>query len=141
MVSVLVINENNGIKFNTKDVTIQTKRGSGPGGQHRNKTESMVVLTHKPTKIAVSIDGRDQHANKKLAFAILNTRIEELNHNVSHRDMNQAKLAQVGYGHRSNKIRTYNFIENRATDHRSNKKCSLEKVMRGNFFLLDNNKK
>lgn len=121
-----------------KEVEIRTKVGSGPGGQHRNKTESCVVAKHIPTGISVTIDGRDQHSNKKTALRILEAKIASVRADAIHNNANNIKRAQVGNGGRADKIRTYNFIDSRAVDHRTNKKTSKveDVIKRGRFDLL-----
>jgi len=125
-------------KLNMSEVTIMTKRGSGPGGQHRNKTESCVVARHDPTGISVTIDGREQHSNKRLALKILTARLEKEKVAGVNAKAAAAKRQQVGNGGRTEKIRTYNFIDQRAVDHRTGIKTNrVEDVIgRGRFELL-----
>ncbi len=125
-------------KLNMNEVTITTKRGSGPGGQHRNKTESCVVARHVPTGLTATIDGREQHANKRLALRVLAAKLEKQKESNAHADAAAIKRQQVGNGGRADKIRTYNFIDSRAVDHRSGIKTSRvdEVIGRGRFELL-----
>lgn len=125
-------------KLNMNEVTITTKRGSGPGGQHRNKTESCVVARRTPTGLTATIDGREQHANKRLALAVLAAKLAKLNCESVHKQAADAKRQQVGNGGRADKIRTYNFIDSRAVDHRSGIKTGRvdEVIGRGRFELL-----
>lgn len=120
------------------EVTIMTKRGSGPGGQHRNKTESCVVARHDPSGASVTIDGREQHANKRLALRLLAAKLEKVKQDKAHATSACAKRAQVGTGGRGDKIRTYNFIDGRAVDHRTGKKTGLvnDVISKGKFELL-----
>jgi peptide chain release factor 1 len=124
--------------LNMDEVTIMTKRGSGPGGQHRNKTESCVVARHDPTGISVTIDGREQHSNKRLALKLLAAKLEKNKLDSLYELAALAKRQQVGNGGRADKIRTYNFIDCRAVDHRTGVKTSkVEDVIgRGRFELL-----
>lgn len=125
-------------KLNMNDVQITTKRGSGPGGQHRNKTESCVVARHMPTGITATIDGREQHANKRLALKVLAAKLQIRDSNSRHELISAEKKRQVGNGGRSDKIRTYNFIDSRAVDHRTGVKTSRvdEVIGKGKFELL-----
>lgn len=126
-------------KLDMSTVTIMTKRGSGPGGQHRNKTESCVVARHNPTGHSVTIDGREQHSNKRLALKLLAAKLEKENSNGVAAEAAAAKRQQVGDGGRTDKIRTYNFIDHRAVDHRTGAKTARvdEVIGRGRFDLLE----
>lgn len=113
--------EINDVAINPADVRIDTFRASGAGGQHINKTDSAVRLTHAPTGIVVECqEGRSQHANKAQAFAVLAARIK-----AKQVDEQQSKIASerkslIGSGDRSERIRTYNYPQGRITDHRIN---------------------
>jgi peptide chain release factor 1 len=107
------------VDFNPKDIRIDTYAASGPGGQHVNKTESAIRVTHIPSGIVVTCqDEKSQHKNKDKALKVLKARLFE--HEKSKRDESiaQDRKSQVGSGERSEKIRTYNFPQNRVTDHR-----------------------
>lgn len=119
------------------DIVIETKRGSGPGGQHKNKTESCVKMRHIPTGITATIDSRDQQANKKEARKLLESRVRLLYKDNEHAEFSDNKRRQMDGGGRGNKIRTYNFIESRVTDHRLGTKTGkIDKVMKGQLELL-----
>lgn len=141
-VAVSPIKDNLMVKpLKDNEIRIETKRGSGPGGQHRNKTESAVRMTHVPTGLSVTIDSRDQHANKRLALKILTSKVFDIELSKQHTEFSSIKKVQFGGMGRSDKIRTYNFIDNRATDHRSNIKTSkLAEIMNGQFDIFYNNK-
>jgi len=109
------------IEINTNDLRIDTYRASGAGGQHVNKTDSAVRLTHIPTGIVVECqDERSQHKNKARAMSLLQAKL--LDAEVSKRESEQAqeRKLQVGSGDRSERIRTYNYPQGRVTDHRIN---------------------
>jgi len=124
-------------KLNDKDVETTTQRGSGKGGQHQNKTDSCVRMTHKPTKISVVINGRCQHKNRRQARKILEARVAEILIAKTARRTAASKSRQVDGGGRGNKVRTYNFIDSRVVDHRTGAKTDkIKKVMKGRFDLL-----
>ncbi len=109
------------IKINPSDLRVDTYRASGAGGQHVNKTDSAVRLTHLPTGIVVECqDERSQHKNRARAMSLLKARL--LDAEISQRESEQAqdRKLQVGSGDRSERIRTYNYPQGRVTDHRIN---------------------
>jgi peptide chain release factor 1 len=123
------------VDLNMADVKKDTYRASGAGGQHVNKTESAVRLTHKPTGIVVECqDGRSQHKNYEKALNVLRSRMyqQELEKKQSERDAQRKSL--VSTGDRSAKIRTYNYPQGRITDHRINKTMyNLSAFMNGDI--------
>lgn len=107
------------VEIRPEDLKIETMRASGHGGQHVNKTESAVRITHLPTGIVVTCQNeRSQHQNKITALKILRAKIYELYQKEQNQKIQQERKSQVGSGERSEKIRTYNFPQNRVTDHR-----------------------
>lgn len=123
------------IKINKTDIREDTYRASGAGGQHVNRTESAVRLTHLPSGIVVACqEGKSQHANRDTAMKMLRSKIWEAEE--AKRDSEQAakRKEQVGTGDRSEKIRTYNYPQNRVTDHRIGLTLSkLEYTMQGDL--------
>lgn len=118
-----------------RDLRIDTYRSSGAGGQHVNKTDSAVRLTHIPTGIVVACQQeRSQHKNKDLAMRLLKAKIVEVDKQKKDEAMASTRSQQVGSGDRSERIRTYNFPQNRITDHRINlTKHNLDNVMNGDL--------
>lgn len=121
------------VKINLSDCRIDTFRASGAGGQHVNKTDSAIRITHLPTGIVVECqDERSQHKNKARALSLLQSRIMAAQESARAREEAATRKSLVGSGDRSERIRTYNFPQGRLTDHRINLTLySLEYVMQG----------
>ena len=123
------------IEIADKDVKVDTYRSSGAGGQHVNKTESAIRLTHLPTGIVVNCqDERSQIKNREKAFAILKSKLYDYYQTQANAEYAAARRSQVGTGDRSERIRTYNFPQGRVTDHRIGLTLySIDSFMNGNI--------
>jgi peptide chain release factor 1 len=132
-VAVLIEPKDVELKIDNQDLKIDTYRASGAGGQHVNKTDSAVRITHLPTSIVVACqDERSQIKNRAKALRILKARLLDLKKRQDAKKVSQERKVQVGTGERSEKIRTYNFPESRVTDHRINLVIyQLESVLEG----------
>jgi len=121
------------IDIRPEDLRIDVYRASGAGGQHVNKTESAVRITHLPTNtVVICQDEKSQHKNKASAMKVLSSRILQLEQDKKNSEMSADRKAQVGSGDRSERIRTYNFPQGRCTDHRINLTLySLDKLLEG----------
>ena len=141
--TVAVLPENQAIKsveLNQNDLRIDTYRASGAGGQHVNMTDSAVRITHIPSGIIAECQSeRSQHKNKQKAMSLLVSRILSMEQISQKKDIDKHRKNLIGTGSRSEKIRTYNFIENRVTDHRINLTLyKLNDVIEGNLDLIIN---
>ena len=123
------------VQIDEKDIRIDVMRASGNGGQCVNTTDSAVRLTHYPTGIVIySQTEKSQLQNKEKAFALLRTKLYDLELQKRQQEASDARLSQIGTGDRSEKIRTYNFPQGRMTDHRINLTLySLDKIMNGDI--------
>ena len=133
-VAVLPEAEDVDVEINEKDLKIDTYRSGGAGGQHVNKTESCIRLTHLPTGIVVTCqDERSQIKNREKAMKVLKSRLYDYYNTKYQSEYSQNRKNQVGTGDRSERIRTYNFPQNRVTDHR----IGLTLYSLDNFMLGD----
>ncbi len=135
-VAVLPEAEDVELEINTADIRKDTFRASGAGGQHVNKTESAVRLTHEPSGVVVECqDGRSQHANYDKAMKVLRSKLYEIEIKKQNEELAGKRKTMVGSGDRSDKIRTYNFPQGRVTDHRIGYTVyNLNDVMSGELF-------
>jgi peptide chain release factor 1 len=134
-VAVLPQAEEVDVDINESDLRIDVYRASGAGGQHVNKTESAVRITHIPTGVVVAMqEERSQHKNRAKAMKILRSRLYDAQRNSLHATRAADRKSQVGTGDRSERIRTYNFPQGRVSDHRINLTLhKIDRVMQGDF--------
>ena len=120
------------IEVRTQDIRVDTYRASGSGGQHVNKTDSAVRITHIPTGIVTQSSEKSQHVNRDKAMEQLKIKLYEKERDEADSARAEARKSQVGSGDRSQKVRTFNYPENRVTDHRINLTLySLDKIITG----------
>jgi len=134
-VAILPEAEEVDVQVNEEDLKIDTYRASGAGGQHVNTTDSAIRITHIPTGLVVTCqDERSQHKNKAKALKILRSKLFEVQVIEQQREEREARRAQVGSGDRSERVRTYNYPQNRLTDHRIGLTLyRLELIMEGDL--------
>ena len=131
-VAVLPEVEDVDIEIRDADLRIDTYRASGSGGQHVNKTDSAVRITHLPSGIVVTSSEKSQHQNRARAMKVLKAKLHDQKREALDSERSQARKTQVGSGDRSDRIRTYNFPQGRVTDHRINLTLyNLPKVIEG----------
>lgn len=126
------------IDINPADIRVDTFRASGAGGQHVNKTDSAIRLTHLPSGIVVECqDERSQHKNRARAMSLLQARLLEQEQSRQQSEIAESRRVQVGSGDRSQRIRTYNYPQGRVTDHRINLTLyKLDEIMTGQLDML-----
>jgi peptide chain release factor 1 len=126
------------IEINPADLKVDTYRASGAGGQHVNKTDSAIRLTHLPSGIVVECqDERSQHKNRARAMSLLAARLLIAQQEKQKAEETEARRSLVGSGDRSERIRTYNFPQGRVTDHRINLTLyKLDEIIAGNLDPL-----
>ncbi|MFN1834350.1 peptide chain release factor 1 [Balneola sp. MJW-20] len=134
-VAVLPEVEEVDVEINTADLRIDTFRASGAGGQHVNKTDSAIRITHEPTGIVVECqEERSQHQNKEKAMTMLRSKMYDIELEKKQKERAAERKSQVSTGDRSAKIRTYNFPQGRLTDHRINLTLyNLDSIMKGDI--------
>ncbi len=122
-----------GKSLDPRDVEIATARGSGPGGQHRNKTESCVIATHRPTGIQVRIDMKSQHQSRAMALKVLAARLYAIESEKVQNVRDSNRKTQIGSGQRGDKVRSYRTQDDQITDHRTGQKWRLSSWMKGEW--------
>jgi len=134
-VAVLPKAKNSDVEIKTEDLQIDTFKSSGPGGQNVNKRETAIRMTHLPTGLVVSSQNeRNQAQNKENALSILKAKLAEIQEQEKIQKMDSKRKNQVGQAMRAEKIRTYNYPQNRITDHRIKKTWhNLDQVLQGNL--------
>lgn len=126
--------QKNVIEINKDDLIIKTFKASGNGGQHVNKTESAIRITHKPTNLSIVCQSeRSQHSNKEIALDLLYAKLNQMERNKQKKSENTLRFNQVSNGSRSECVRTYNYIRSEVINHANGKKVNLEKFMDGNL--------
>ena len=136
-VAILPVPEEVNIEVRDQDIRIDTYRSSGAGGQHVNKTDSAVRITHMPSGIVVTSSEKSQHENRRKAMEQLKIRLYEAERSAKDNARSEARKLQVGSGDRSERIRTYNFPQGRITDHRINFTAyNLDQFVQGDIDAL-----
>jgi len=135
-VTVAVLRPQDGAeaRLDMRDVDVSVTRGDGPGGQHRNKTESAVVVVHRPTGERVRIEStRSQYHNRQLALSVLEARLTDAGKSEAAASVNGDRRGQIGRGERGDKVRTYRCKDDQALDHRTGRRWRLSDWMAGDW--------
>jgi len=136
-VAVLPYTERYEYQIDMSEFNIECYCGGGPGGQHRNTTNSNVKITHKPTGLSACANTKSQHRNKQLALSILISRIEDLGKGLSKEEYNKKRREQIqDKGRSAGKVRTYNFIESNVRDERIRKTFRTKDILKGRLSLI-----
>lgn len=135
-VAILEENEYKEVELHPSEYRLETTRGTGNGGQHKNTTDSCVVVTHMATGIKVVRDGRNQHKNKEDALKELKTRVNQFYRTGHIEESVEERRDQIGKGDRGDKRRTYRVKDATVIDHITNKTASLKDILKGKLELL-----
>lgn len=135
-VAVFRVNEAAPLRLAENDIETYTTRDSGPGGQHRNKTDSCVVMRHIPTGIEAKSATKSQHRNRTMARQMLEARVAAFYAEQARVTESDHRRRMVGSGMRGDKVRTYRVRDDVVTDHRSGRKARLADVKAGRLGLL-----
>lgn len=138
-VTVVVLAEPSAGDFelDPRDLEEKFTRGSGAGGQHRNKTDTAVQLRHKPTGVSVRAEnGRSQSSNRETALRLLRAKLAEAQRQAQARERERERREKAGSGQRGDKVRTIALQRDQVTDHRSGRSCSAREYLRGKLSLL-----
>lgn len=135
-VAVFPINDTGCSELDLREVEFFTTRGSGPGGQHRNTTDSVVTVRHVPTGLTAKAASKSQHDNKRTALRVLAARVKEAARSILVNRQNDVRCNQIGSGMRGDKIRTYRQQDDRATDHRNGARARLSDILEGKLEKL-----
>lgn len=131
-VAILEPSETN-VEINEKDIIVRTARGTGPGGQHRNTSDTKVTITHKPTGIVVKADTRSQHKSRELARDELGRRLVNAAELDARASRNSERLRHISSSERPVKSFTHNTQRSIVIDHETNKQWNMKTFMRGKF--------
>jgi peptide chain release factor 1 len=129
-------NDYHEVELHPNEYRLETTRGTGNGGQHKNTTDSCVVVTHNATGLKVVRDGRNQHKNKEDALKELKKRVNDFYRTGHLEESVEERRDQIGKGDRSDKRRTYRVKDSLVVDHITNKTASLKDILRGKIDLL-----
>ena len=136
-VAILPLRKDVSASLEESDLKIEAVNLGGKGGQHQNKTASGCRMTHIPSGLKATINGRDYHSNERQARQILSARVNEIRKSEAHAEYAADRQEQMGGGSRSGKVRTYNFMEGRIVDHRLGTKTgNVKGIMKGQFDKL-----
>jgi len=133
-IAVMLVPEPGAFKISQDDLLVKATRGSGPGGQNRNKVSSAVIITHLPTGTTVRCESeRSQHQNKQLALSLLSARLADAEKQSRIAQQNSSRKSQVGSGMRGDKRRTYRLQADQVSDHITGKRSTWARIARGNL--------